>query len=207
MRAYTLVAILCPLFVGCASNKGTINSFTEPSFDPASMKSVAVLPIRNAKFAPAEAQQVNRRIAQTVSAAGVTVLGANEAIERLNSAGAADEWAVFLTNYTSSGVPNKTSLMRIADVLQVHGVLQGEVVNSFQQDGAYGNNKGQTRVTVRYSLLDGRSGLLVWEATADGICVTGTTLDDAPPTIEAINLAIEKIIEAIPFGQKVPPKG
>jgi len=65
-------------------------------------------------------------------------------------------------------------------------------------------NRGETRVTVRYTMLGVNDGKLLWEATSDGIATTGTTVEKAPAIIEAVNLAVEKIVGSLPFGSEQP---
>ncbi len=72
-------------------------------------------------------------------------------------------------------------------------------MNVLQRDGVYGLYRGLTTVTVRYSLLGTDSGLLLWEASSDGRKETATTLESAPPLIDVILLAQEKINESLPF--------
>ena len=67
------------------------------------------------------------------------------------------------------------------------------------RDGAYGLSKGSTRVTVRFSMLGTQDAKLLWESSSDGIRQTATTMDTAPPVIESVNLAVDKICENLPF--------
>lgn len=129
----------------------------------------------------------------------MAIVSSAEAIQVLNDSGLADEWARFLDNYNSSGIPNASVLRDIGHVLGVDAVIQGEIVNIQQSDGVYGGNKGTTRVTVRYSMMGVQSGKLLWEASSDGLRTTATTLESAPPVIEAVQLAQQKILATLPF--------
>ena len=106
----------------------------------------------------------------------------------------ADEWAKFLDDYNSSGIPNSQLLFEIGDALNVDAIMQGEIVDVYQRDGKYGGDTALSRVTVRYSILSTDSGKLLWEATSRGSRESATTLADAPPLIEVIQLAQEKIL-------------
>jgi len=39
----------------------------------------------------------------------------------------------------------------------------------------------------------------LWEASSDGIKGTPTTLESAPPIIEAVDLAVDKILSNLPL--------
>lgn len=198
----TLIAILAILsLAGCAVNKATINTFVDPNFGTGDVSTVALFPIRNARLAPSEAQQINRKISMAINKrrSDIKIVGSQEAINILNEQGLADDWAKFLENYVLSGVPDATVLQQVGNALQVDAIMQGEMVNIFQQDGAYGQNGGTTRVTVRFTMLNYKNGKLLWEASNDGIRGTATTLESAPPIIEAVNLAVDKILATIPF--------
>ena len=200
MRSFP-IACLAFAATACASSHATINSYVDPSFGRGSLHSVAIFPIRNARLAPAEAQQINRGISMAVHArnADLRLMSAPEAIAILNDSGLASPWAVFLDNYVASGVPDATILRRIGQALSVDAILQGEIVNVFQQDGRYGGNRGTTRVTVRMTILDVRKGTLLWQASSDGQLGTATTLSSAPPIIEAVELAVHRLLDALPL--------
>ena len=106
MKRYVWFLVLA--VAGCATAKATINTFVDPTFDGSSVRSLAIFPIINARLAPSEGQQVNRRIGQALRQRDPTLrlMGSAEAISRLNDHDLAEEWAYFLTNYVSSGVPD-----------------------------------------------------------------------------------------------------
>lgn len=186
--------------VGCAGSSASISQYNAPNFSGARIDSVAVFPIRNASAAPAEAQQLNRRISQAVhqKSPNVGIVGPNASIERLNDNELADDWGDFYEDYATTGVPNSATLEKVGDALGVDAILQGELVGLRQVDGQYGGNKGTTNVTVRFSLLGTEDGSRLWEASSEAEKTTATTLEDAPPMIEAINLAVDKLISNMP---------
>lgn len=189
------------LLIGCATSSASINTYVDPTFDGSGLERIAIFPVRNTRLAPSEAQQLNRNLSQAISKRrpSMAIMGSAEAIQVLNDSGLADEWARFLDNYTASGIPNAAVLRDIGQVLGVDAIIQGEIVNIQQFDGVYGGNPGTTRVTVRYSMMGVRSGKLLWEASSDGVRTTGTTLEGAPPIIEAVKLAQQKILSTLPF--------
>jgi hypothetical protein len=185
----------------CALQTATINQFVDPTYGPGTVNKLAVFPIRNQRLAPSEAQQVNRKISTAINQKNpsIQIMAAPEATQLLNDNGLAESWASFLDNYISSGVPDVKKLRSIGEALGVDAILQGEMVNVFQQDGRYGLNAGTTRVTVRFSLLGIKDGKLLWEASCDGLATTATTVEPAPAVIQAINVALDKIVQNLPF--------
>mgnify|MGYP006296626621 FL=1 len=197
-----LVLLIVGMFVlsGCYEDS-TINTYSDPSFSKDSITKLAVFPMQNTRLAPGESRQINRSISQGIHNvdSGIEIMSATEATNILNEEGLTDEWADFLENYASSGVPNTNTLFKVGDALNVDGIMQGEIVDVYQSDGTYGGNRAISRVTVRYSILGTDAGKLLWEATSRGSKETATTLEDAPPLIEVIQLAQDKILENLPF--------
>ncbi len=191
----------------CATRKATLNSYSDPSFNARSVESLALLPSRNPSLAPSESRQLTRRVAQGIHerSPNVSIVSPAEATELLNDAGLADAWATFLINYDASGIPDGEVLRSVGDALDVDVIVQGEMLDLYRVDGGTeedGGGKGQTRVTVRFSMLDARSGRLVWEATSEGIRETafgGDFQSKAPPSIEAVELAVDKLISSMPI--------
>lgn len=201
LTIYLSLFFLPLILIGCAVSSASINTYVEPGFNGSSLNRIAIFPIRNTKIAPSEAQQLNRDISQAINKRkpSMVIVSSAEAINVLNEKGLADEWARFIDNYNASGIPNAGVLKDIGQALGVDAILQGEIVNIQQRDGVYGGNKGTTRVTVRYSMMGVQSGKLLWEASSDGLRATSTTVEPAPPIIEAIKLAQQKILETLPF--------
>lgn len=195
------IVLIALLLVGCSSSSSTIRTYSDPSFTKGSIKRIAIFPMANFKAAPGEARTLERQLSQSLLRLDPTlkIVGPTEAVSVINDHDLADKWAEFLKNYTSSGIPNTALLFEIGDILGVDAIIQGEMVSLLQRDGVYGRNKGLTAVTVRYSLLGTDSGLLLWEASADGRIETFSAVEDAPPLIDAVLLAQEKINDNLPF--------
>lgn len=192
---------IATLFYGCATSNATLNSYVDPNISNEQIRNLAIFPIRNAKFAPSEAQLINRKISMVINQknANIQTMSSNEAINKLNENNLASTWAIFLDNYSSSGVPDRNVLIDVGKALGIDAIIQGEIVNVFQEDGVFGMKKGTTRVTVRFSMLSTNSGKLLWEATSDGIKGTVTAMESAPPIIEAVDLAVDKILSNLPL--------
>jgi hypothetical protein len=194
---YTIISCI---FISCAVQKATINTYVDPNYKSGKIQKIAVFPIRNTRLAPSESQQINRKISMALNQKNpqLEIMSSAEAIRILNDHDLADDWAIFLDNYVTSGIPDSKILKEIGNALNIDAILQGEIVNIFQEDGHYGGTRGTTRVTVRFTMLDVNGGKLVWESSSDGIKGTSTTLETAPPIIDAINLAVDKILGSLP---------
>lgn len=199
VTTFTLISII---LISCAVQKATISTYVDPNFRSGRINKIAVFPIRNTRLAPSESQQINRKISMALKQRNpqIEIMSSAEAIRVLNDYDLADDWAVFLDNYVTSGVPDSKILKDIGNALSIDAILQGEIVNIFQEDGqvGYSGNRGTTRVTVRFTMLDVNDGKLVWESSSDGIKKTATKLESAPPIIDAVNLAIDKILSNLP---------
>jgi hypothetical protein len=189
-------------WAGCATHTATINSYVDPTYRSGQFQSIAVFPIRNTRMAPSEAQQINRRVSVFINRRDpeIRLVSSVEAVNRLNESGLANAWAVFLENYVSSGVPDANVLAQIGAAVGADAIIQGEILDVFQQDGA-DEQKAITRVTVRFTMLDCQGGKMVWEATSDGRRETAIAgnMFHAPPIIEAIHLAVDKVLESLPL--------
>ncbi|QTL99123.1 hypothetical protein GM661_14740 [Iocasia frigidifontis] len=204
-----LLFVLLGIFLlsGCY-DRATINTYSDPSFSKNTITRLAIFPMKNVNLTAGESRAINRGIAKGIHQINpnIEIMSTVEIIQILNKQGLTSEWSAFLEDYASTGVPNTETLFKIGDVLGVDGLMQGEIVNVYQENSHYGVNQkapsvklGVARVTVRYSTFGTDSGKLLWEATSDGINKTGITFSDDPSLIEAVMLAQQKIIENLPF--------
>jgi PBP1b-binding outer membrane lipoprotein LpoB len=199
MKNIKFAVIFALVLSGCATSRATIDTYIDPNFSAGDVKDIAVFPLRNARLAPSEALQINREIIQAINRGNpaLRIIGASEAVDVLNDKGLAEQWAKFLENYATSGIPDAGILREVGTALNVDKILQGELVNVFQRDGNGWDTLGTTRVTVHYAMMDVATNKTVWDATSDGIAQKDSL--DAPPIIDAIRLAQNKILEALPF--------
>ncbi len=195
-----LLAILVVLVSGCAVNKGSIDSFTDPSFKPGGISNIAVFPIQNARLAPAAAQQMNRSIAQGISSTnpGLRIISPSESLRLLNESGVADEYALFVSDFNTSGVADSERLKVIGEALGADAIFQASLLGLERRDGQYGRNGGETRITITASIVETVTGKMVWQASAEGFMRTATTMGSSPQVSEAAQLAVDKISGAIP---------
>jgi hypothetical protein len=112
MVQLAMALVVLATLAGCATRQATINAFVDPSFSTGQVRSLAVFPVRNARLAPSESQEINRRVSMAIRQRSprTEILSAVEAVRILNEKGLASEWTRFLDNYTSSGVPDAPAL-------------------------------------------------------------------------------------------------
>lgn len=194
-----LLIIFALILAGCAINKGTINSFYEPSYQVGSVKSLAVPSVRNARLAPSESQKIGRAVNQAISNKNpnVKLISANDFSNLLNDNKLVNNYADFIEDYVTSGIANREFLEKLKQ-FEIDAIMISELSNLQQKDGAYGQHAGQTRITLTYTMIDTRTNDVIWTASADGIKGTASTIGEAPPLVEAINLAVEKVKAAVP---------
>jgi len=198
MRPCFLPALLLAMslsFTGCQN--ASLESYVDPSYSAKEIRRVAVLPMTNASITPGQAQELSRAFAQGLNRSNpaVEIIGAGEAIDRINAANMADEWATFLRNYHTSGIPNTNTVKRVGKLLGVDAIIQGSVLNVSQRD-SNGYDYPMTRVTVRYGAISAKSGALLWEISSEGTIQPYSYT--AAPLIDAIRLANGKVIDSIP---------
>jgi hypothetical protein len=199
MKNNKFVIILALVLSSCASSNAIINTYVDPNFSGDDIKKIAIFPIRNVRLAPSEAIQLNRDISQAINRRNpdIEILNAVEAIEILNEKGLADKWAQFLENYVISGIPNANILREVGGALGVDKILQGEMLNITQKDGDF-YTYGTTRVTVHYTMMDVENSKIIWDVSSDGIAISNNYFD-APAVIEAVRVAQDEILSALPF--------
>lgn len=194
-----MIALIASVSVGCAVKKGTINSYVEPTYQQGSIKKVAVFSIRNASVAPSQARDINVRLIKAIvdKNSDVAIVSPANALKAINEAGLASKWADFVEDYYTSGIANKEILTEISRALEVDAIMQGQLVNVQQRDGDGWVTTGSTRVTVSFSIVQASTAKEIWSAAADGVSIRAADLD-APPIAEAIDLALDKVIQNIP---------
>ena len=183
------------LLVGCET--ASLDSYVDPSYSAKDIRRVVVLPMTNAGITPGQAQEVSRSFAQGMlrTNPNLEIMGAGEAIDKINAANLADEWAVFLRNYNTSGIPNTNIVKRIGAVLGVDAIIQGSVLSVSQKD-SNGFDYPMTRVNVRYGAINAKTGAMLWEISSEGSIQPYSYT--AAPVIDAVRLAHGKILSSIP---------
>lgn len=197
----TAVSASCFVLSGCASTNADVRTHTEPGYTGASIRRLAVFPIRSRRLTTSEARQLDAELSQAIlkKRPSLVLLSSAEAVKLLNESGLADQASRFHDHYYPAALPNASVLRKVGQALKVDAILQGEIVNVQETDGVFNKHEGTTRVTLHYSMTAGESGKLLWEASSDGSVTTLTTAELAPPMSYAVFHAQKKILPTLPF--------
>jgi len=197
------LGIIFLTFTSCSATKSSINSYIEPTYTKGEIKSIAILPIKNARFSPSEARSLNRNLIQIMSNKNPTIeiIAPSKAIRLISESDISKEWANFLDDYYTSGLLNKKTLTKISNILKVDAIFQGELMNVTQKDGGgYGSSvKGKSMVSMSFSIIDCKKSNILWEAKVSGTKGNIDVVSDAPPISEAIDMAMSKVKENMPI--------
>ena len=194
-RALSLVASLALFLTGCQSAK--LDSYVDANYSAKQIQRVVVLPMSNTTLSAGQANELSRSFAQSLQRKNpsLVIIGAGEAVQKINNANLADDWAKHLMNFASSGIPNTKTVERVGELLEVDAVIQGTMLAVSQRD-SNGYNYPITRVSLRYTMLSAKNVRILWELTGEG--VKQPYAYTASPIIDAVRIAHEKIISSIP---------
>lgn len=192
-----LIALSTILLSGCHFSTASVDSYIDPSYSAKEIKSVVVFPMTNAGISPGQAQELSRVFAQGLQRHNpqLQIMGAGEAIDKINEAGLADDWAVFLRNYNTSGIPNTKTARHFGAVLGVDAIIQGSILSLSQKDSS-GYDYPTTRVNLRYGAISGKTGVMLWEISAEGSILANSYT--AAPIIDAARIANNKVVDSLP---------
>ena len=209
LKILGLFLMVCVPFVFWGCVQANIDSFVDPSFNPSTtpLKRIAVFPLRNARLASSESQAINAKISLGVHNFdnSIDIMSAEEATTILENKNLIDSWSKCYETYLLTGILNKSILDKVGTALGVDAILIGELTNvSPQQAGVlhpislYDTyfDSNTSKITVIYSLISIPMKKQIWEARSDGN--SDESLSDA------INCAIDKIIDSIPQQQVKP---
>lgn len=194
------ILITAMLLYGCASSGADVQNYQDPNFQNVKLKKIAVLPVRNTYLNVGDANSINRYFMTELSrkTKRYEFVGPEESIEKLSKDSLVEPYYKYLVAYATTGIPNREIIKKVCESLGVDGIIQGEIFDVKKKDGSYGSNKGETRCQLRYSAVTGSDGKVVWESTVEAHQTTGTTLEDAPPLMDVVKLAMDKILESVP---------
>lgn len=200
-KLFIILAATCMMQAACGGSRSRINAYTDPSFDSRSVKSVAILPMRNSQISYGDAISINRSIQQEIARKrpDLLIVGSEDAVKLINESGLADEYTSFLTSYYTSGIPNSNTLKKLGKALNAETILQGGILNVYQSDGDGWGRKGTANVTIKYGMISTKSGGIIWDATAECQSWTATELEQSPSVMDTVGPAINKIFAGFPL--------
>jgi hypothetical protein len=199
LRRLVFALVVCQ--AACAAKTARISGYYSPTFDFSRVNSIAILPLRNAGIAPRESRLINGWLMDGLEQKNPNAMLMNpiEAMQALGDAGLADAVGAFVANYLSTGFLEPDLLTEIGETLAVDAVVQGELVTVHQEDGGgWGGHKGESRATIRFSMFACEFGELVWDVSSEGVRGNPSVWERAPPLIQPIILAMNKIVGSLP---------
>ncbi len=183
---------------GCSTSDGTVKTYISPSLNSSKITAVAVFPLRNSfvqqniSLGTGDMIEINKmfqmEFAKRNSKTGM--LNSVSSTELLNKGNLVNSYDTLLNVYGNTGIPNTGILIRIGDYLKVNAIIQGFVMEVFQ------NNRNEAKITIKYVMFSTTTGDVLWEATCVGHRITPSVGDTA--LSEAIEIIREKIISAMP---------
>lgn len=188
------------IFASCGGSGTDTQNYQDPALSKYKISKIAVLPIRNSYLGLNESRDVNRYFMTGVSRkiSKFTVIGPDEAIEKLNQDSLVEKYYNYLVAYSSTGIPNTETVKKIGQSLGVDAIIQGEIYNIIKKDGEYGKNKGETRCNLRYSMVSTTDGKVIWETSVEAYEKTDFTLSSAPALMDVVKIGMDDIIQGMP---------
>ena len=187
-------------FIGCGGSGVDSQNYQDPVFDSYTIKTIAVLPIRNSNLNIGEAKEINRYFMTGLDRKNkkYKIIGPDESIQKLNNDDLVEKYYNSLVSYSTTGISNTETMKEIGISLSCDAIVQGEIYDIIKRDGEFGNHRGETRCKIRYSLISTKDGKTLWETTAESHEKTSTTLSDAPALMGVLLNGMDKILESIP---------
>jgi len=198
--SYVLIVFSVFIHTSCGGSGAESQNYQDPTLETYNIKTIAILPIRNSYLNIGDAKEINRHFMSGLSRVNkkYVLIGPDEAIEKMNKDSLVEKYYNYVATYSTTGISNSEVVKKIGESISCDAIVQGEIYNVIKKDGHFGQNKGETRCNVRYSLISVKDGKTLWETTSEGYETTSTTLSDAPPVMNVVKLAMDKIIESIP---------
>lgn len=202
LKATILVCLFLVLFIlqACGGSGADTQNYQDPALSKYDIKTIAVLPMRNSYLNLNETQDINRYFMTGASRkiSKFTIISPDDAIESLNRDSLVEQYYNYLVSYATTGIPNRDLIKKLGTSIGCDAVIQGEIFNITKKDGEYGKNKGETRCSVRYSMVSTKDGKVIWETTAEAYEKTDFTLSDAPSLMGVVKIGIDEIVSSMP---------
>lgn len=192
------VGLMLLLIVGCGP-KVFIDDFTNDSYFIGQAKKMAVLPIVNTQLNPNRAHQIDTAVTKMLKSKNpsIIIVDVPEATKAINKYKLADQWADFIRNYATSGIPDAQILRAVGKAINVDAVIQGKILNLAFVHGIYGERMARTSLELRYSLFSCQNGELLWQATFEGYQMA-SAISAAPPAEPILEAIIDKMSIYLP---------
>lgn len=185
---------------GCSTSEGTVQTYINPSLNSSKITSVAIFPLRNSfvqqniSLGTGDMIEINKMFQMEFAKRNskTEMVNSVSSTELLNKGNLVNSYDTLLTVYSNTGIPNTRILVRIGNTLKVNAIIQGFVMEVFQ------NNRNEARITIKYVMFSTTTGEILWEATCVGHRIT-PTVQATGPISDVIEIIREKIISAMPI--------
>lgn len=190
----TLTVGLTVVISGCATtNSG--DTYSNPTYSAATIKSVAVMPITNQRLNAGQAIETNRLLISALQSRnpGMKIMAGSAAIEAMNDKNLVNPWNNFIVSYSQTGLPNTNTLKEVTKALGVDAIIVGTIDRIREQDPApyvY----PFIEVSMRYTMFD-KNGTILWEVDSDA---KKLGYFSKPPMSDVVDEAMKKIIAQLP---------
>lgn len=128
----------------------------------------------------------------------IGIVKPEDAVAVLTSASLAQRYAMFLRDYSITGIADRPLLNEVGKALGVDAIVQGAVLEIIQRNGFFNIQPGMTMVTVRYRIISTSTGALLWEGTGTASRTTLTDLEKAPTLHHQLAIAQQPILDTLP---------
>jgi hypothetical protein len=130
---------------------------------------------------------------------GGRVVAPDEAARLIGTGGLAYDWALFLHDWETRDEPDRTAVMRVADLLGVDLLLVVDLPQVVRQDGSDQTQVASSVVVTRVRGFSGATGVLTWYGSA-GIELVASRLEPerAPAVTDAALPALQAILREFP---------
>ena len=165
--------------------------------------SLAVLPPLREALPPEVRTAASEMLITKLSARvpSLSIMPPNEAAEKMGQAGRLEDFASFLTLYTTTATVNKQALARIAEALGVNGLLLIDVQHYYERGGSWMRSRGgENQARVQYTLFSA-SGEQLWQHLEFHEHQSFWVARTARPPAIMRNLA-ERAVEALMVGRE-----
>lgn len=162
---------------------------------------IAVMPIIPKELSESEIEEINEEITDALLTYSTVkkVIPPEVTTEILLNKDLLNEWQNCWHNYITKEKLDSELLKQIGDELNVNAVIQFEIIDIKKIRPVHRQVIGGTTAEVKYKLFSTTNCYILSEATAVATQKNAWSGQMTPRPIEAIEAAIEEIIENLPF--------
>lgn len=197
-----LFSTILVLFCACSTVKeqATISTYIDPTVRQGQIKSLAIFSLENDSLSRGDIQNLNRRIYERVKRRNpyIALLHPDKTARILRKQNMDSNWQAFYEYYHNYGRPDANALGGLYIALKTETILHIKLRDIVQQNGKFNEKTAVSSAIVVCSIFHTQKNRLIWEGISEGIKENELTFEKAPPLIDAIEVAIDKIMVNFP---------